>query len=103
MIAADDTMIKHAVRKHFEGIENESLVTSYFDKLIQIPIRVPPLGTQEVRAYMMLLFVENSALSKDDKEAIRRRSAANFSRPGAVNASIVHSSRLRMVSFRLNY
>ena len=73
VIAADDTMIKHAVRKHFEGIENESLVTSYFDKLIQIPIRVPPLGTQEVRAYMMLLFVENSALSKDDKEAIREK------------------------------
>ncbi len=62
VIAADDAMIKHAVRRHFEGIENENLVTSYFDKLIQIPIRVPPLGTQEVRAYMMLLFVENSSL-----------------------------------------
>ena len=73
VIAADDTMIKHAVRRHFEGIENESLVTSYFDKLIQIPIRVPPLGTQEVRAYMMLLFVENSTLSEDDKEAIREK------------------------------
>ena len=73
VIAADDTMIKHAVRKHFEGIENESLVTNYFDKLIQIPIRVPPLGTQEVRAYMMLLFVENSSLSEGDKEAIREK------------------------------
>ena len=73
VIAADDTMIKHAVRKHFEGIENETLVTSYFDKLIQIPIRVPPLGTQEVRAYMMLLFVENSALSDADTEAIREK------------------------------
>ena len=73
VIAADDTMIKHAVRRHFGGIENETLVTSYFDKLIQIPIRVPPLGTQEVRAYMMLLFVENSALSDDDKEAIREK------------------------------
>lgn len=71
VIAADDTMIKHAVRRHFQGIENESLVTSYFDKLIQIPIRVPPLGTQEVRAYMMLLFLENSTLSEEDKEAIR--------------------------------
>ena len=73
VIAADDTMIKHAVREHFEGIDNESLVTSYFDKLIQIPIRVPPLGTQEVRAYMMLLFVENSTLSEDHKEAIREK------------------------------
>ena len=45
---------------------------NYFDKLIQVPIRVPPLGTQEVRAYMMLLFVEDSSLCKDVKERIRR-------------------------------
>ena len=60
VIAADDQMIRYAVRRHFEGVTDENLVTSYFDKLIQVPIRVPPLGTQEVRAYMMLLFVENS-------------------------------------------
>lgn len=70
VIAADDAMIKNAVRKHFEGVD-DSLVTSYFDKLVQVPIRVPPLGTQEVRAYLMLLFVENSALDFDVKEAIR--------------------------------
>jgi predicted KAP-like P-loop ATPase len=73
VIAADDAMIKHAVRQHFEGIQDENLVISYFDKLIQIPIRVPPLGTQEVRAYMMLLFVENSTLADPDKEAIREK------------------------------
>ena len=48
-------------------------MTNYFDKLIQVPIRVPPLGTQEVRAYMLLLFVENSGLSTPDKEAIRAK------------------------------
>ncbi|HYT88945.1 MAG TPA: P-loop NTPase fold protein, partial [Gemmataceae bacterium] len=73
VIAADDAMIKHAVRQHFAGIDEESLVISYFDKLIQVPIRVPPLGTQEVRAYLMLLFVENSALGDDVKESIRTR------------------------------
>jgi predicted KAP-like P-loop ATPase len=71
VIAADDEMIKHAVRKHFEGVENEALVTNYFDKLIQVPIRVPALGTQEVRAYIMMLFVENSDLTDDIKERIR--------------------------------
>jgi len=70
VIAADDAMIKHAVRRHFEGVDDE-LVTNYFDKLIQLPIRVPPLGTQEVRAYMMLLFVENSRLAPEVKEKIR--------------------------------
>ena len=78
VIAADDAMIKHAVRKHFEGIEDENLVTSYFDKLIQIPIRVPPLGTQEVRAYMMLLFVDNSVLQDAEKEAIRAKVCAQL-------------------------
>lgn len=71
VVAADDEMIKHAVRKHFEGVPDDMLVTSYFDKLIQVPIRVPPLGTQEVRAYMMLLFVENSELDPDTQEKIR--------------------------------
>ena len=71
VIAADNDMIKHAVRKHFEGVPDDLLVTNYFDKLIQVPIRVPALGTQEVRAYMMLLFVENSGLIEDVKEKIR--------------------------------
>lgn len=72
VIAADDAMIKHAVRQHFTGVD-ETLVTSYFDKLIQVPIRVPPLGTQEVRAYLILLYVENSTLSETDKEAVRAK------------------------------
>jgi predicted KAP-like P-loop ATPase len=71
VIAADDAMIKYAVRRHFKDLSDENLVTNYFDKLIQVPIRVPPLGTQEVRAYMMLLFVENSDLTLDVKEKIR--------------------------------
>lgn len=71
VIAADNDMIKHAVRKHFEGVPDDLLVTNYFDKLIQVPIRVPALGTQEVRAYMMMLFIENSALPEDVQEKIR--------------------------------
>ncbi|MCP4617036.1 MAG: ATPase [Bradyrhizobium sp.] len=71
VIAADNDMIKHAVRKHFVGVGDDLLVTNYFDKLIQVPIRVPQLGTQEVRAYMLLLFVDNSELSDGDKEKIR--------------------------------
>lgn len=72
VIAADDSMIKHAVRSHFNGVD-DAMVINYFDKLIQLPIRVPPLGTQEVRAYLMLLYVENSTLSDPDKESIRAK------------------------------
>lgn len=70
VVAADTEMIKHAVRKHFDGVDDQ-MVTSYFDKLIQVPIRVPPLGTQEVRAYMMMLFIDNSDLPDTDKDRIR--------------------------------
>jgi predicted KAP-like P-loop ATPase len=77
VIAADDQMIRHAVKKHFSGIEDE-LVTNYFDKLIQIAIRVPPLGTAEVRAYMMLLYVENSDLKDALKEHLRKETIAQL-------------------------
>lgn len=72
VIAADDDMIKHAVKRHFHGVDDEHVI-NYFDKLIQIPIRVPPLGTQEVRAYIILLFIENSDLKAETKELIRTR------------------------------
>lgn len=70
VIAADDQMIKHAVKKHFDQ-PDDALVTNYFDKLIQIPIRVPTLGTQEVRAYMFLLYVHNSTLGEEEREHVR--------------------------------
>lgn len=72
VIAADDKMIRAAVRAHFKDAQlDDELVTNYFDKLIQVPIRVPPLGTQDVRAYLMLLFIENSALSGAEKDRLR--------------------------------
>ena len=51
VIAADEGMIRSAVRAHF-GRDNisDSLVTSYFDKLIQVPLKVPRLGVSEVKA-----------------------------------------------------
>jgi predicted KAP-like P-loop ATPase len=75
VIAADDKMIRHAVRVHFGDIDRDrvdsELVTNYFDKLIQVPLRVPPLGTQDVRAYMMLLYIENSGLSQEIRDGLR--------------------------------
>ena len=72
-------MIKHAVRQHFGNVEDD-LVINYFDKLIQIPIRVPPLGTQEVRAYMMLLFVEAADIHDDQRESMRESVCAQLAK-----------------------
>ena len=74
VIAADDRMIRQAVRVHFQGADlDDNLVTNYFDKLVQVPVRVPPLGTQEVRAYLMLLFIDNSELSPEQCEIVREK------------------------------
>lgn len=73
VIAADEGMIRQAVRTHFEDVTlTDDLVTNYFDKLIQLPIRVPPLGTQEVRSYLMMLFVDaDPDLTAEQKDEIR--------------------------------
>lgn len=59
IIAADEQMIRNSVKAHFADVElSEGLVTSYFDKLIQIPLSVPHLGVAEVKIYLTMLFVE---------------------------------------------
>lgn len=74
VIAADDKMIRQAVRVHFKDVAlDDDLVTNYFDKLIQVPLRVPPLGTQEVRAYLMLLYLNKAGLDDEQMEAVRSK------------------------------
>ena len=65
IVSADEEMIRNAVKVHF-GDEDMSkdLVTSYFDKLIQVPIHVPRLGTTEIKAYLILLLAETKMKSK---------------------------------------
>lgn len=59
IIAADEQMIRNGVRSHFgNGDLSDELVTSYFDKLIQVPITVPHLGLAEIKVYIVLLFLE---------------------------------------------
>lgn len=59
IIAADEQMIRGAVRAHFGNVDlSDELVTSYFDKLIQVPLRVPRLGVTETKGYLVLLLAE---------------------------------------------
>jgi hypothetical protein len=61
VLAADDTSIRGAVRVHFTGTGiSDDIATNYFDKLIQIPLRVPRLGANETKAYIALLFLERA-------------------------------------------
>ena len=59
IIAADEQMIRNGVRAHFGDVElSEGLITSYFDKLIQVPISVPRLGVAEIKVYIVLLYID---------------------------------------------
>ncbi|ABF09043.1 KAP family P-loop NTPase fold protein [Cupriavidus metallidurans] len=65
VVAADDVFIRGAVRVHFTGTGlADDVVTNYFDKLIQVPLRVPRLGPNETKAYAALLFLERAHREK---------------------------------------
>lgn len=70
VIAADEDMIRHAVARHFKD-PGERHITDYLDKLIQMPVRVPRAGVQEVRAYLFLLLASNSLGDPDAEERLR--------------------------------
>ena len=74
IIAADEQMIRGAVRAHFGNIDlHDDLVTSYFDKLIQVPLKVPRLGVTEVKGYLILLLAEMAEKRGDiTKEELAR-------------------------------
>src|SRR5450432_2350115 len=63
VIAADEDMIRHSVAKHFQDPQARH-VRDYLDKVIQVPLRVPQTGAEDVRAYMYSLFVALFAKGK---------------------------------------
>ncbi len=58
IIGADERLIKYAVRRRFPEIPGDSAEVGrdYLEKLIQFPIRIPPLNTIELTNYVNLLF-----------------------------------------------
>lgn len=66
IVAADEEMIRLAVAKHFSD-PGDRHITDYLDKLIQVPIRVPKLGLQEVRAYLAMLAIASAKSAEADK------------------------------------
>lgn len=71
VVAADEDMVRHSVSEYFRD-PGERHVTDYLDKLIQVPVRVPRLGTQEVRAYLFLLFASAGGVDPKSIEDLRQ-------------------------------
>lgn len=64
VIAADESMIRYAVKKHFPDVIDEQKYNAgiefsnkYLEKLIQVPFKIPALGDVEACNYIMLLMV----------------------------------------------
>ena len=78
VIAADEEMVRHSVSEFFKD-PGDRHVTDYLDKLIQVPVRVPRLGIQEVRAYLFLLFASaGNSITADKVEALRAGFESNM-------------------------
>lgn len=72
VIAADEDMIRLAI-PHFHKGASQRHQTDYLDKLIQIPVHVPKPGAAEVRAYLMMLIVQDQKIPEVEFEKIRLR------------------------------
>lgn len=107
VIAADETMIRQAVRLRYgtEAIDADR-ETSYFDKLVQIPVRVPRPGPNEVKCYIMMLLtelaVQQGRLSEEVfqsaatslRDAIKKSWAGKITRAVLANAFGRHANEI---------
>lgn len=65
VVAADESMIRYAVKKHFPDVVDENkynvgieFSNKYLEKLIQVPFRIPALGEVEACNYIMLVVTQ---------------------------------------------
>lgn len=72
IIGADERLVKYAVRRRFPELPGEraEVGRDYLEKLVQFPIRVPPLGRSELETYVNLLFFIKAF--KHDSEEVKK-------------------------------
>lgn len=60
VIGADERLVQYAVRQRFPELPGTEVEVGrdYLEKLVQVPIRVPPLTGSDIQSYMNLLLAE---------------------------------------------
>jgi predicted KAP-like P-loop ATPase len=78
IIGADERLVQYAVRRRFPELpgERSDVGRDYLEKLIQYPVRVPPLSRAEMETYINLLFAKTEA---EDADAFEKARAAAVS------------------------
>lgn len=66
IIGADERQVMYAVRKKYPNVEGNKLDIGkeYLEKIIQYPIKIPQLGTEEVRFYITCLLFKHEVKEK---------------------------------------
>ena len=74
VLGADERLVKYAVRRRFPELPGEKVEVGrdYLEKLVQFPIRVPPLGRAEMETYINILFAKKCLENAEEFEAARK-------------------------------
>lgn len=74
VLGADERLVRYAVRRRFPDLPGEKVEVGqdYLEKLVQYPVRVPPLGRAEIETYINLLFTKSSNVENEHFEAARK-------------------------------
>ena len=67
IIAADERIVEYAVKKRFPELQDSRIDVgrNYMEKMIQFPIRIPPLSNADIQSYMNILFAQKELSSND--------------------------------------
>jgi hypothetical protein len=91
VIGADERLVRHAVARRYPDIgdDEDSVSRDYLEKMIQIPIRIPPMTPGETETYLNLLGC-GAHLDLDSSRKIRtfiakRRAGGAIDKPLAVS------------------
>jgi predicted KAP-like P-loop ATPase len=59
VIAADERIIRYAIHDRYPAVTGDiDLGRDYLEKIVQVPLRIPPLTGTEVESYLNLLFAQ---------------------------------------------
>jgi len=94
IIAADERLIKYAVRKRFPELpgDNAEVGRDYLEKLIQFPVRIPQLSEHEMEAYVNLLFTRLHITNEANFEDVRMKVIAT--RTKSLFSSVYNSENI---------
>ena len=85
IIGADERQVMYAVRKKYPNVQGNKLDIGkeYLEKIIQYPVKIPQLGTEEVRFYITCLLFKHEIKDKSEEilefiKGERRKDFLNF-------------------------